>query len=363
MKFHSFALAALCTAIVVEASNPHEARLNARHNRLSRRTSNNKLAKRCKNRPQGPSSSSSAPATQPTQDNSNNNNNNSGDNSGSNNSGNNGNNDQNNNNNNGGQQNNGGDQNNNSGNNNNNNNSSNNSGNSGNNSGSSNGSSGGSIGGLLNVASNCGDIGATHDITSITGPNGNLYWLNCGLEDSSGWRPPFIKMSDIQFVDLNDALKDSNSPFHACQAFTDLFYKHGNENGIPPIVLASFAMQESSCNPQTTGGGGEAGLMQLTHEKCVGTSDCYEPDFNIGTGARFFKTLLDNNGGDVLTSVGNYNGWYKGMTKDAATAARNSACCRCQQNLDYIFQTVNGWWQNVNAYSNHLGAYFNLDVC
>ena len=54
MKFHSFALAALCTAIVVEASNPHEARLNARHNRLSRRTSNNKLAKRCKNRPQGP---------------------------------------------------------------------------------------------------------------------------------------------------------------------------------------------------------------------------------------------------------------------------------------------------------------------
>jgi membrane-bound lytic murein transglycosylase MltF len=40
---------------------------------------------------------------------------------------------------------------------------------------------------------------------------------------------------------------------------------------VPAILLASFAMQESSCNPNTVGGAGEQGLMQLTSDKCVGT--------------------------------------------------------------------------------------------
>lgn len=35
-------------------------------------------------------------------------------------------------------------------------------------------------------------------------------------------------------------------------------------------MLASFAMQESTCNPSATGGNGEAGLMQLASENCGG---------------------------------------------------------------------------------------------
>lgn len=37
---------------------------------------------------------------------------------------------------------------------------------------------------------------------------------------------------------------------------------------VPPIMIASFALQESSCNPNTVGGAGEQGLMQLTKDKC-----------------------------------------------------------------------------------------------
>jgi hypothetical protein len=33
-------------------------------------------------------------------------------------------------------------------------------------------------------------------------------------------------------------------------------------------MLASFALQESSCNPTAVGGAGEQGLMQLTSDKC-----------------------------------------------------------------------------------------------
>jgi len=36
------------------------------------------------------------------------------------------------------------------------------------------------------------------------------------------------------------------------------------------MILAAIAMQESGCNPNTVGGGGEQGLMQITKDKCGG---------------------------------------------------------------------------------------------
>jgi soluble lytic murein transglycosylase-like protein len=97
-------------------------------------------------------------------------------------------------------------------------------------------------------------------------------------------------------------------------------------------------MQESSCNPNTVGGAGEQGLMQLTpNDKCGGApgGNCKEPAYNIGTGARFFSGLIKDNGGNVLKAVGKYNGWVQGMTVGSATRMKNT-CCRCQNNLDYV---------------------------
>lgn len=85
---------------------------------------------------------------------------------------------------------------------------------------------------------------------------------------------------------------------------------------VPSIMLASFALQESSCNPKTIGGAGEQGLMQITKEKCKGAphGDCLDPDFNIRTGAKYFSDTLKSNNGDLLKSIGTYNGWKAGMT-------------------------------------------------
>ncbi|KAK1235598.1 hypothetical protein PQX77_001191 [Marasmius sp. AFHP31] len=172
-----------------------------------------------------------------------------------------------------------------------------------------------SIGGLLNVASTCGDVGATADVTNESGPNGALSWINCGV-DGSGWRPQFVQVSDLKVVDLSHALEDPNSPFKACGPYIDKFVQYGNEAGIPPILMASFAMQESSCNPSTTGGGGEVGLMQITVDKCGGApgGNCYDPDYNIRTATSYFKSVLDQSGGNVLQAMGMYNGWQPGMT-------------------------------------------------
>ena len=110
-------------------------------------------------------------------------------------------------------------------------------------------------------------------------------------------------------------------------------------------------MQESSCVPDAVGQSGEQGLMQLTRDKCLGapSGDCSNPvspqispdldqknthsrtyyptwlptssprslasqDFNIQSGAAYFSATLEKNRGDLLLSIGQYNGWSTGMT-------------------------------------------------
>jgi hypothetical protein len=63
----------------------------------------------------------------------------------------------------------------------------------------------------------------------VSGPNGNIHWLTCGI-DGKGWTPPTITVSDVKTVALSDAVKNPNSPFHACSAFIDLFNQYGDEN-------------------------------------------------------------------------------------------------------------------------------------
>ncbi|KAF8973141.1 lysozyme-like domain-containing protein [Flammula alnicola] len=224
-----------------------------------------------------------------------------------------------------------------------------------------------STNGLINVKSNCGPSGATRQVTKLSGPNGNIDWINCGFETSGGWQPPYVRMEDIITQSLSSAVQSPSSPFKACSAYIWIFEKYGNQYGIPPIILASFAMQESSCNPNTVGGAGEQGLMQITRDKCGGApgGNCKDPEFNIRTATSYFKNTLDGNNGDVFLSVGTYNGWHRGLTEWQAFAAANTACCRCQNNGDYLHQFFNGWCQNINAYDNSppLGKYFNLDQC
>ncbi|KAF5330800.1 hypothetical protein D9619_005798 [Psilocybe cf. subviscida] len=214
------------------------------------------------------------------------------------------------------------------------------------------------------AAANCGSARSSKTTSKLTGPNGHIDYLNCGLE-TGGWTPPKIHINNVATKSLSAALQSKSSPFKACGRFVSTFEKYGAKYNIPPIFLAAFAMQESSCNANTVGGGGEQGLMQITREKCKGSpgGNCKDPDFNIRTGAKYFADVLKANNGDVLLSIGQYNGWTKGLTKKKATAAANTACCRCQNNLDYLHQYLNGWCQNVDPYTKALGKYFNLNKC
>ncbi|KAI0268647.1 glycoside hydrolase family 23 protein [Gloeopeniophorella convolvens] len=198
----------------------------------------------------------------------------------------------------------------------------------------------------------------------VSGPNGNIDWTNCGIT-SGGWAPPRVEIGQLKTVTLESARRTAFAP--CTDEMIATFNKYGNELGVPPIMLASFAMQESSCNPATIGGASEKGLMQITPQKCEGAprNDCLNIDFNIGAGAKYFANVLEYNNGDVFQTVGMYNGWNLGMIYADTTRAAHTSCCRCQRNLDYIHQYVNGWLQCVNVYDGKvvLGKYFNLDVC
>jgi len=215
--------------------------------------------------------------------------------------------------------------------------------------------------GVIDVTT-CGATGATPKTSQTSGPNGSIDFLNNGIT-GSGWQPCHITVDQLVAQDLSTAINQPGTPYGPCAQFIDLFNKHGEANGLPPILLAAIAMQESSCQPGAVGPGNSQGLMQITTDKCDGKSDadCRDPDFNIGAGASFFANTLAGNNGGVLETMGNYNGWDVGMTEAQATAARNSGCCLCQNNLDYLDQVFNGWLQNVDG--SGLGKFFNLNDC
>ncbi|BGP15306.1 hypothetical protein JCM10213v2_003267 [Rhodosporidiobolus nylandii] len=198
--------------------------------------------------------------------------------------------------------------------------------------------------GLINYTdARCGLSGATEESEQGAGPNGSERWLNCGV-DEGGWSPPTLRLTQLKTLTLSSALALPNSVYAACRSFQPLFEKYADEEGLPPVLLMAFAMQESSCNPSTMGdGGGAFGLMQITADKCGSApdGDCADPSYNIATAAKYFSSTLKSFDGDFLLALGAYNGWYEGLTHEAATAAAGSGCCECQQNLDYLHQMLN----------------------
>ena len=58
----------------------------------------------------------------------------------------------------------------------------------------------------------------------------------------------------------------------------------------------------------------EIRLVPLTHCDPMACIEWRPQDYNIGTATKFFNGLLKSNDGNVLLSLGMYNGWFRGMT-------------------------------------------------
>jgi len=179
-----------------------------------------------------------------------------------------------------------------------------------------------------------------------TGPNGKQDWFNCGLNDG-GWTPPMIKLEQLVFMPLADALKLKNNQFSGCESLLSIFQEVSQSTGVPDIMLASIAMQESSCNPKSYSAG-STGLFQLSSDLCSPYSDCYDPKSNTEGGANYINTLLKQFNGNIAEVMGNYNGWYAGIKP---SDVQNMPCAE-RQNWNYLQNIFNGFMQGVDGYSN-----------
>jgi len=135
------------------------------------------------------------------------------------------------------------------------------------------------------------------DVQATTGPNGQSAWLTCGIsldDKTSGWNPPNATIDQIITLEggLRAAVKMNGSPYTACTDYIEIFEAAGGEFGskfialafmsslsltlckVPPLFIAAFALQESSCNPTTMGQGGETGMMQIS--AVSPTLSCFE---------------------------------------------------------------------------------------
>jgi hypothetical protein len=223
------------------------------------------------------------------------------------------------------------------------------------------GGGGGGGGGTISIAgytAPCGDPNASPTPTVDNGPNGQAVWLACGVA-GSGWQPPPIYTSNVIYIDLESAV-GPGQVFNACSDFLDLFNQWGGSTGIPPILLAAIASQESGCDPNVRGPNGEYGLMQITPDKCpVQDNSCLDPSTNIQTGATFFADTVSGGGGNLALALGQYNGWHPGLTENEADSADT---CGARNNLDYLHMVLNGFMQGVDPRANpRMGTFFNVD--
>ena len=79
--------------------------------------------------------------------------------------------------------------------------------------------------------------------------------------------------------------------------------------GLIPNLLRAVIEKESAWLPCAVSRKGARGLMQLMPATAadLGVSDAFDPQQNLGAGARFLRQLLDRYGGNLALALGAYN--------------------------------------------------------
>ncbi|KAI1325333.1 glycoside hydrolase family 23 protein [Xylariaceae sp. FL0255] len=205
-----------------------------------------------------------------------------------------------------------------------------------------------------------GTCDPTQGGANACGPNGSEAWLNMGITDeSTGWTPPTLDINDLVHIDLDDYYNGVGAP---CQQYDSAFQASGSKYGIDPAILAFIAMQESSCNADA--GGPTPGLMQCDPSNCQnGQSSCQYPvEDNTDCGAWVLQQGLNSSNSNAVRALGAYNGWFtaddpgasmnggRGLTTDYPCGAGTQY--GDPQNLNYIHELLNGWFQGYDIYGD-----------
>ncbi|KAF2717505.1 glycoside hydrolase family 23 protein [Polychaeton citri CBS 116435] len=220
---------------------------------------------------------------------------------------------------------------------------------------------------LVSADTNPNAQGACEPTTETCGPNGSEEWLNSGLSEANGWNPPYLDINSIVHINRDQLYGGVGG---SCSQYNDEFQSAGDEFGIDPTILAFIALQESSCNADA--GGPTPGLMQVDPGNCLdGASSCQYPILaNVRAGASYLRDQLNTYNNNIVHAIGVYNGWFtsddgqaqccnngRGLTEDYPCTVNQNYEYGTPQNLDYLHQTLNGWFQGLDPYDSDIGYY------
>lgn len=192
-------------------------------------------------------------------------------------------------------------------------------------------------------------------------------WFNTGIT-GDGWDPPFLDFTSLYHINRPQFYAGAGS---ACQQYDSYFQIAGDSHGIDPTILAFIAMQESSCNANA--GGPTPGLMQVSCANYPNGQCTDSIQDNVNAGANYLQQQLAASNNNAIVAIGSYNGWFtagsglngnKGLTQGYPCSAEGQSNGE-PQNLDYLQQTLNGWFTGMNPYGDQswIGNYHCQGSC
>ena len=138
--------------------------------------------------------------------------------------------------------------------------------------------------------------------------------------------PVFAQAEIYQFIDANGTVSLTNVPSDSRYRRIDLdstslrttlsekelervIARHSRRHRLHPALLRAVIKAESDFDPMAVSRAGAVGLMQLMPQTAVrlDVRDIYDPDENIGGGARHLRYLLDRFHGNLPLALAAYN--------------------------------------------------------
>jgi soluble lytic murein transglycosylase-like protein len=137
-------------------------------------------------------------------------------------------------------------------------------------------------------------VGAAAEIYQYIGPNGTIALTNVP--------------SDARYR----RIEVESARFHAFLSERELepvIKRHSSQQQLHPALIRAVIKAESNFDPRAVSRAGAIGLMQLMPQTAVrlDVRDMFDPDDNVGGGAKYLRQLLDRFHGNLPLALAAYN--------------------------------------------------------
>ena len=121
-----------------------------------------------------------------------------------------------------------------------------------------------------------------------------------------------ISLTNVPSDSRYQKIEIESSRFHTTlseQELEPVIRRHSSQQQIHPALIRAVIKAESDFDPRAVSRAGAIGLMQLMPQTAIrlDVRDMYNPDDNVGGGAKYLRQLLDRFHGNLPLALAAYN--------------------------------------------------------